>query len=210
MSLCILIGAHILVLRLCAKKKGTGVYMYVLSYSIEHVVVIKDCFVEFIYWWEFICELSNPSPFGVCLVHFVRERDEWPFPRDSGLLSLLSFHPLVIWSFSMSWFEQISACLISFRPIVLHTLFHSPCLHCFSFISIHILYLIFLLHHRYSFATWCYFFLPFHHRYIHIRYLYSSLIHPCWTSLGSRFMRFSAHIAFWYTRVWVWSLGIWA
>ena len=108
--------------------------MFVLCYSIEHVVVIEDCFIEFIYWWEFVCELSNPSPLGVCLVHFVPKRDEWPFPKDSGLLSLLSFHPLVIWSFSMSWFEQISARLISFRPIILHTLFHSPCLHRFSFI----------------------------------------------------------------------------
>ena len=161
------------------KKKSGGVYMYVLSYSIEPVVVIEDCFIEFIYWWEFVCELSNPSPLGVCLVRFVRERDEWPFPKDSGLLSLLSFHPLVIWPFSMSWFEQISAHLISFRPIILHTLFHSPCLHRFSFISIHILYLIFLLHQCYSFLARCYFFLSFHYRYIHIKYLYSSLIHPC-------------------------------
>ena len=115
MSLCILIGAHILVLRLCAKKKGTGVYMYVLSYSIEPVVVIEDCFIEFIYWWEFVCELSNPSPLGVCLVCFVRERDEWPFPKDSGLLSLLSFHPLVILIILhvLIWANQ---CLFDFFP----------------------------------------------------------------------------------------------
>ena len=95
-SLCIIHGAHVLIFRLCAKKKNTGVYMYVLSYSIKHVVVIKDCFVELTYWWEFVCELSNPSPLGVYLVQFVRERDEWPFPRDSGLLSILSFHQMVI------------------------------------------------------------------------------------------------------------------
>ena len=182
--------------------------MYVLSYSIEHVVVIKDCFVELTYWWEFVCELSNPSPLGVYLVQFVRERDEWPFPRDSGLLSILFISSIGDLIIRLDLSRSVLVWFL-FDPLFF-TLFHSPCLHRFSFISIHILYLIFLLHHRYSFATWCYFFLPFHHRYIHIRYLYSSLIHPCWTSLGSRFMRFSAHIAFWYMRVWVWSLGIWA
>ena len=52
MSLCILIGAHVLILRLSVKiknKKCWGVYMYVFSYSSEHVVVIEDCFIEFIY-----------------------------------------------------------------------------------------------------------------------------------------------------------------
>ena len=138
--------------------------MFVLCYSIEHVVVIEDCFIEFIYWWEFVCELSNPLPLGVCLVHFyVRETNDL-FLRTLDYCLFYHFIHWWFWSFSMSWFEQINARLISFPPIILHTLLHSPCLHRFSFISIHILYLILLLHHCYSFAAWCYFFISFHYR----------------------------------------------
>ena len=106
--------------------------MYVLSYSIEHVVVIKDCFVEFIYWWEFVCELSNPSPFGVCLVHFVRERDEWPFPRDSGLLSILFISSIGDLIIRLDLSRSVLVWFL-FDPLFF-TLFHSPCLHRFSFI----------------------------------------------------------------------------
>ena len=47
--------------------------------------------------WEFVCELSD-TRFSLCLFHYVflRVRDKWPFPRDSGSLSSPSLHTLVI------------------------------------------------------------------------------------------------------------------
>ena len=38
----------------------------------------------------------------------------------------------------MTWFERISAHLISFWSIVFHILSYSPCLHCFVFFLVHI------------------------------------------------------------------------
>ena len=139
MSLCILIGAHILVLRLCAKKKGTGVYMYVLSYSIEHVVVIKDCFVEFIYWWEFVCELSNPSPFGVCLVHFVREKTNDLFLRT---LDYCLFYHFIHW-----WFDH-SPCLDLSRSVLVWFLFDP------LFFTLYFIHLVLIFFHSYP-STSC-------------------------------------------------------
>ena len=118
-------------------------------------------------------------------------RGRWPFPWDSGLLYLSSFHPLAIWSFLMSWFDWIGVHLLSFLSIVFHILSHSPCLHHSLFIYIHILCLIFssslLLHLLLQFDfffilslliySYC-FFLP--HWYIHIGHL---SIHGLWDFL---------------------------
>ena len=118
-------------------------------------------------------------------------RGKWPFPWDSGLLYLSSFHPLAIWSFLMSWFDWIGVHLLSFLSIVFHILSHSPCLHHSLFIYIHILCLIFssslLLHLLLQFDfffilslliySYC-FFLP--HWYIHIGHL---SIHGLWDFL---------------------------
>ena len=118
-------------------------------------------------------------------------RGKWPFPWDSGLLYLSSFHPLAIWSFLMSWFDWIGVHLLSFLSIVFHILSHSPCLHHSLFIYIHILCLIFssslllylLLQFDFFFIlslliySYC-FFLP--HWYIHIGRL---SIHGLWDFL---------------------------
>ena len=64
-----------------------------------------------------------------------------------GSLSSPLLHTLVIWLFSMIWFEWISAHSFSFDLFVLLMIFHSPCLHCSLFIVIYILCSIFSIHH---------------------------------------------------------------
>ena len=123
-------------------------------------------------------------------------RGKWPFPWDSGLLYLSSFHPLAIWSFSMSWFDWIGAHLLSFLSIFFHILSHSPCLHHSLFIYIHILCLIFssslLLHLLLQFDFFFHSFITN----IFLLFLSSPLIYSHWTSFDPWLMRFSTHIAF--------------
>ena len=118
-------------------------------------------------------------------------RGRWPFPWDSGLLYLSSFHPLAIWSFLMSWFDWIGAHLLSFLSIffifyLIHLVFIILC----SYTSTS--YVWYFLHHYYytsycnsifffilSLLIYSYcFFLP--HWYIHIGRL---SIHGLWDFL---------------------------
>ena len=100
--------------------------------------------------WEFICELSRNSHLLVSILCILRVREKWHFPRDFESLSSPSLHTLVIWLFSMTWFEWISAHSFSFDLFVHLMVFHSPCLHCSLFISIYIPCSIFSTHHSYT------------------------------------------------------------
>ena len=84
------------------------------------------------------------------LLCILRVRNRWPFLRDSGSLFSPSLHTLVIWPFSMTWFEWISAHSFSFDLFVHLMVFHSPCLCCSLFISIYIPCSIFSTRHSYT------------------------------------------------------------
>ena len=125
--------------------------MYTMSFSIEYLYwPLKVPFVLVSCLWEFICELSRDSHLLVSILCTLHARDKWPFLRDSRSLSSPSLHTLVIWLFSMTWFEWISAHSFSFDLFVHLTVFHSPCLHCSLFISIYIPRSIFSTHHSYT------------------------------------------------------------
>ena len=93
--------------------------------------------------WSFR-DLPFLMPISLCSL---RVRDKWHFPKGFESLSSPSLHTLVIWLFSMTWFEWISAHSFSFDIFVSLMIFRSPCLHCSLFISIYILCSIFSTHH---------------------------------------------------------------
>ena len=119
-------------------------------------------FIECIYWslrllywvsclWKFVCELSKDSHIFVSIsLCILCVTNKWHFPRDFESLSSPSLHTLVIWLFSMTWFEWISVHSFFFDLFVLIMISHLPCLHCSLFISIYIPCSIFSTHHSYT------------------------------------------------------------
>ena len=148
-SLCILSGARLLIFRVCASKKNKN--------KNKCIYVCIQCHpsLRLLYWvsclWKFVCELSGVFhllvSISLCILCMI---DEWTFPRDFELLSSPSLHTLVIWPFSMTWFQWISAHSFSFNLFVSLMVFHSPYLHCSLFISIYIPCSIFSTHHSYT------------------------------------------------------------
>ena len=126
-----------------------------------------------------------------------------------GSLSSPLLHTLVIWLFSMIWFEWISAHSFSFDLLVLLMIFHSPCLHCSLFIVIYILCSIFSIHHSCTSHQQFNIFLSSLSSLIYSSLiLSSSLIYSYWTSPNPWFMRLSVHIAFYTWGYKVLSLGL--
>ena len=126
-SLCVLNGVHLLIFRVCAKKKGNKC-MYIVSFSIECIYWS----LRLLYWvsclWKFMCKLSRGSHLLMSIpLCILRVRDKWPFPRDSRSLSSPSLHTLVIWLFSITWFGWISGHSFSFDLFVLFMVFHLSC-----------------------------------------------------------------------------------
>ena len=176
--------------------------MYLCLYTVSFSIECVHWSLRLLYWvsclWKFICELLGGFhllvPISLCILCV---RDEWPSLRDSGSLFSPSLHTLVIWLFSMTWFEWISAHSFSFDIFVHLIVFHSPWLHCSLYISVYIPCSIFSTHH----------FCTSHQQFDILHFFFSSLIysswilssssiHSYWTSLGPCFMRFSIHIAF--------------
>ena len=54
-------------------------------------------FIEYVRYWEFVCELSEIPCYLYCFVIPICERDEWPSPKDSESLSFPSLHSLLMW-----------------------------------------------------------------------------------------------------------------
>ena len=143
--LCILKGTHLLIFRVCTgkrkKKEKENVRMYTMFFFIEYVYwPLKVPFFLVCCLWEFICELSRDSHLLVSILCILLARDKWPFPRDSGSLSSPSLHTLVIWLFSMTWFEWISAHSFSFDHLFI------------SWYFIHLAYIV-LCSYRFTFPV---------------------------------------------------------
>ena len=188
--------------------------MYIYSVILHWVYIldIKSCLFLVNCLWEFVCELSWGSHLLVSISLFIlRVRNKWPFPKDSGSLSSPSLHTLVIWLFSMAWFEWIRAHSFSFDLFVPLMVFHSHCLHCSLFILICIPCSIFSTHHSYT-SHQQFDILHFFSFIIDIFILNSfssSSIYSYWMSSDPWFMRLSAHIAFYTWGYEVLLLGIW-
>ena len=54
-------------------------------------------FIEYVRYWEFVCELFEIPCYLYCLVISICERDEWPSPKDSESLSFPSLYSLLMW-----------------------------------------------------------------------------------------------------------------
>ena len=160
-------------------------------------------YIEYVYWWEFVCELSETlhSLYSFCRMFW--ERDEWPSPRDSGSLFYPSLRSLLMWLHSMS---DLSWSLLPF-VLLISSSFSSSL----------------LIHHPH--LTPCHFFLPpsfipsltlhvhrsYTFRYQVIFFITSLLISRSrWAHSGPWFTSFSIHIAFYTWGHEFWSLGIWA
>ena len=125
--------------------------MYTVSFSIECrywslITILLSRLLMKVHMWAF----RDPHFLVPILLCILRVRDKCSFPRDSGSLSSPSLHTLVIWPFSMTWFEWISTYSFSFDLFVPLMVFHWPCLHCSLFISIYIPCSIFSTHHSYA------------------------------------------------------------
>ena len=76
-------------------KKKT--HVCIIFYHWVCILMFEGHLIEYVCWWEFVCELSD------CIFW---EQDEWPSLRSSGSLSLPSLHSLLMWlhsMFDLSW-----------------------------------------------------------------------------------------------------------
>ena len=160
-------------------------------------------FIEYVRYWEFVCELFEIPCYLYCFVISICERDEWLSPKDSESLSFPSLHSLLMWLHFMFDLSRSSSFFI-------YSLFrcHFYRRLCFtSFTSRLILSLqqpisgsILTSHHHY---TYHYQFVLFHlspyRHHIHVRHLQ---VHGSWDSL------YMLH--FIYEGMVFWSSGIWA
>ena len=141
-------------------------------------------FIEYVRYWEFVCELSEIPCYLYCFVISICERDEWPSPKDSESLSFPSLHSLLMW---LHFMFDLSRSL----PFFTYPLFRCRFYRCLWFISFPSR-LVFSLqrpisgsmlisHHHY---TYHYQFMLFHlspyRHHIHVRH---PQVHGSWGSL---------------------------
>ena len=111
-------------------------------------------FIEYVHYWEFVCELSEISCYLYCFVISICERDEWPSPKDSESLSFPSLYSLLMW---LHFMFDLSRSPRFFTYSLFHCRFYC-CLWFISFTSCLILFLqqpisgsILTLHHHYTY-----------------------------------------------------------
>ena len=88
-------------------------------------------FIEYVRYWEFVCELSEiPCELSeipcylYCFVISICKRDEWPSPKDSESLSFPSFTFIIdvtsihVWSGSITTFLHIFIVSLSFLSLL--------------------------------------------------------------------------------------------
>ena len=149
--------------------------MYIVFFSFEYIYTFEGYFIEYVCWWEFICELLETifSLYPLCYI-LLSVRDECLSLRDSRSLSSPSSHPLMMWLFSMFWFELI---IISFVCSLFHyhphyyfrsISFVSPTCSSLTHLTTSSIFFIFSL----------------------------SPLHSHWTPSSPLFMRFSIHMHF--------------
>ena len=102
------------------------------------MLMFEGHYIEYVYWWEFVCELSETLHSLYSFLSYVLRARWVAFSRDSGSLSYPSLRSLLIWILSMS---DLSWSLLPFVLLVSSS---------FSFLL--------LIHHPH--LTSCHFFLP--------------------------------------------------
>ena len=85
-------------------------------------------FIEYVRYWEFVCELSEIPGYLYCSVISICEREEWPSPKDSESLSFPSLHSLLMW---LHFMFDLSRSL----PFFTYPLFRCRFYRCLWFIS---------------------------------------------------------------------------
>ena len=175
------------------KKKEGKISTYAYVHSILHcwacILISEGHFIEYDCRWEFVCELLETLFYLYPLCHVLLSvKDECLSLRDSRSLSSPSSHLLMMWLFSMFWYELIII------PFVC-SLFHYHPYYYFWSIS--------FVSHVCSFLT--------HFIIDSIFFIFPlSPLHSHWTPSGPWFTRFSIYMHFYTWGYEFWSLGIWA
>ena len=72
--------------------------MWIVFSIIEYVYwCLGVIIIEYVRYWEFVCELSEIPCYLYCFVISICDRDEWPSPKDSESLSFPSLYSLLMW-----------------------------------------------------------------------------------------------------------------
>ena len=106
--------------------------MCIIFYHWVCISMFEGHLIEYVCWWEFVCELSETFHVLYSSYCIFWERDEWPSLRSSGPLSFPSLRSLLIWLHSMS---DLSWSLLLFMLFVLSLSSFSLLIHYFHFTS---------------------------------------------------------------------------
>ena len=165
------------------------------------ILISEGHLIEYVYWWEFVCKLSETlhSLYSLCRTFW--EWDEWPSLRSFGSLPIPSLRSLVTWLHSTL---DLSGSLI-------HFVLFASLLSSFLF-AIHSLHLTSYSFYSDPFQVWYFLCIIVTHLITSsIFFIVSSLIlYPHWAPSGPWLTRFSIHVAFYRWGHGFWSLGIWA
>ena len=178
--------------------------MCIMFLIMEYVYwCLRVIFIEYVRYWEFVCELFEIPCYLYCFVISIYERDEWPSPKDSESLSFPSLYSLLMWLHFM--FD------LSLSPhFFTYSLFRYRFYRCLWFISFPSHFILFLQqpisgliltshhHSTYHYQLILLHLSPYQHH-IHVR-------HP--QVQGSRDLLYMLH--FIYEGMVFWSSGIWA
>ena len=82
------------------KKKKT--HVCIIFYHWVCILMFEGHLIEYVCWWEFVCELSDTLHTLCSFYCIFWKQDEWPSLRSFGLLSLPSLRSLLMWLHSMS------------------------------------------------------------------------------------------------------------
>ena len=104
----------------------------IIEYVYRYLGVV---FIEYVYWWEFVCELSKTLYALYSFLLYILWVRWWPSPKDSESLSFLSLHSLLMWLHFIVWSESITTflhisivSLSSSSLLVIHLIrFTPPC-----------------------------------------------------------------------------------
>ena len=86
------------------EKKKT--HVCIIFYNWVCILMFKGHLIEYVCWWEFVCELFETLRALYSFYCIFWERDEWLSLRSSGSLSLPSLRSLLMWlhsMFDLSW-----------------------------------------------------------------------------------------------------------
>ena len=183
------------------RKISTCVYVHSILHCWACMLIFEGHCIEYVCWWEFVCELPETlhSLYSFRLMFW--ERDEWPSPRDSESLFYPSLRSLLMWFHSMSdlsWLLLLFVFFASASSSFLLLIHHPHLTPCHSLTSL-------LL-----FPVWHFTCIILTHPAIRSFFFITLLLtsRSCWAHSGPWLMSFSVHIAFYTWGHEFWSLGI--